>query len=350
MKKLRQLTFGLLSALLIHLVFGAQIGWCAEKINLTIATGIAPTVPTNWWFAEFIGPKLKEYSNGQIEPNVQVNATLCSEHKCVEQAKLGQIDIGSVSAGNIGAFGPTFDILNLPYIFKDDQSAERLINGWLGNELAKRAESEMGLHVLAIIPSYSFRNIDNSKREIRIPADMKGIKFRVTKTAVESALIGGWGGIPVPYDWDQLYGGLQSGIVDGMYIPDAYVAAQRFYEVTKYITETGGGWNAHIIFMSKKRYDELPTSAKRILDRIAAEIKTSSFRVDQEWMERQAKALQGKVQIYRPTAQELQLWYAGAPPAWAAMKGRFDAKLVRRALTEQGQDQLIKRLESAGAL
>jgi TRAP-type transport system periplasmic protein len=329
---------------------GASIAGAADKINLTIATGLAPTVPTNWWFADFIGPKLKEYSHGQIEPNVQVNATLCSEHKCVEQAKLGQIDIGSVSAGNIGAFGPTFDILNLPYIFKDDASAEKLINGWLGDELAKRAESEMQLHVLAIIPSYSFRNIDNSKREIRVPADMKGIKFRVTKTAVESALISGWGGIPVPYDWDQLYGGLQSGIVNGMYIPDAYVAAQRFYEVTKYITETGGGWNAHIIFMGKNRYDGLPNTAKEIIDRIGAEIKGSSFRVDRDWMDRQNKLLQGKVQIYKPTAEELQLWYAGAPPAWAVMKGRYDAKLVRRALTEQGQDKLTKELEAAGAL
>jgi TRAP-type C4-dicarboxylate transport system substrate-binding protein len=348
MKLPRRIAAGLLSVLLF--ACGASCAAVADTTHLTIATGLAPTVPTNWWFAEFIGPKLKEYSHGQIDPNVQVNATLCSEHKCVEQAKLGQIDIGSVSAGNIGAFGPTFDILNLPYIFKDDASAEKLINGWLGDELAKRAEAEMDLHVIAIIPSYSFRNIDNAKREIRVPTDMKGIKFRVTKTAVESALISGWGGIPVPYDWDQLYSGLQSGIVNGMYIPDAYVAAQRFYEVTRYITQTGGGWNAHIIFMAKKRYDALSPTEREIIDRIGAEIKASSFRVDREWMARQDKLLQGKVQIYKPTPPELQLWYAGAPPAWAVMKGRYDAKLVRRALVEQGQDALIKQLESAGAL
>ena len=350
MKQLKQRALVAACGLFAMLASGPTAAEAADKVQLTIANGIAPTIPTNWWFQDFIGPKLKEYSKGQIEPNVQVNGTLCSEHKCVEQAKLGQIDIGSVSAGNIGAFGSTFDILNLPYIFKDDASAEKLINGWLGDELAKRAEAEMGLHVIAIIPSYSFRNVDNSKREVRVPSDMKGIKFRVTKTAVESALIHGWGGIPVPYDWDQLYGGLQTGIVNGMYIPDAYVAAQRFYEVTKYITETGGGWNAHIIFMGKKRYDGLPAAARQVIDKIGAEIKASSFRVDREWMDRQNTLLQGKVQIYKPTSSELQLWYAGAPPAWAVMKGRYDSKLVRRALSEQGQEPLIKKLESAGAL
>ncbi|MGH7239823.1 MAG: TRAP transporter substrate-binding protein, partial [Candidatus Saccharimonadales bacterium] len=225
-----------------------------EKLKLTIATGIGPTVPTSWWFASFIGPKLKEYSKGRIDVNVQISGSLCSEDKCVQQAKLGQIDIGSVSAGNIGAFGKTFDILNLPYIFKDDKSADKLINGWLGKDLSDEATKEMGLHIIAIIPSYSFRNVDNCRHEIRVPADMKGIKFRVTKTAVEFNLIKTWGGIPVPYDWNQLYEGLQSGIVQGMYIPDAYVAAKKFYEVCKFITETGGGWNSHIIFMAENRY------------------------------------------------------------------------------------------------
>lgn len=41
----------------------------ADTINLTLATGLAPTVPTYWWFADFIGPKLKEYSHAQIELN-----------------------------------------------------------------------------------------------------------------------------------------------------------------------------------------------------------------------------------------------------------------------------------------
>ena len=97
-----------------------------------------------------------------------------------------EIDIASVSGGNIGAFGPTVDILNLPYIFKDDASAAKLINGWLGEELSKRAEKEFGLKFIAIIPSYGFRNLDNSKREIKVPADTKGLKFRVTKSPVSS--------------------------------------------------------------------------------------------------------------------------------------------------------------------
>ena len=321
-----------------------------DKLRLTIANGIAPTVPTHWWFTDFIGPKLEQQSKGRIQPNVQVNATLCSEHKCVEQARLGQIDIGSVSGGNIGSFGQTFDILNLPYIFKDDASAEKLINGWLGKELAARAEKEMGLHVIAIIPSYSFRNVGNTKREVRVPEDLKGLKIRVTKSPVELNLMKTWGATAVPFDWAQLYEGLSTGVVDGYYIPDAYVAAQKFYEVAKHITNTGGAWNSHIIFMDKKRYDRLPDWAKQTINQIGDEIRAQSFKVDAEWMAKQNKILEGKVKVYQPTPQELDRWYGGAPSAWATVKGTYDPALARRALQEQGQSELIKKLEAVKAL
>lgn len=321
-----------------------------ETLRLTIANGIAPTIPTNWWFKDFIGPRLEKNSDGRIKSNVQVNGTLCSEHKCVEQARMGQIDIGSVSAGNIGSFGQTFDILNLPYIFKDDANAEKLINGWLGKELASRAEKEMNLHIIAVIPSYGFRNIGNSKREVRVPDDLKGLKIRVTKSPVELNLMRTWGATAVPFDWGQLYEGLSTGVVDGFYIPDAYVAAQKFYEVSRYLTQTGGAWNAHIIFMDKKRYDRLPSWAKAEIQNLGSEIRTQSFRVDAEWMARQNQILEGKVKVYAPTDKELERWHIGAPAAWLAVKGTYDKALARRALQEQGQVELIRKLESAGAL
>jgi tripartite ATP-independent transporter DctP family solute receptor len=332
------------------LVLFANPTYSQDKMRLTIANGIAPTVPTHWWFKEFIGPRLEQNTKGRIEANIQVNSTLCSEHKCVEQAKMGQIDIGSVSAGNVGSFGTTFDILNLPYIFKDDAAAEKLINGWLGKELSARAEKEMDLHVIAIIPSYSFRNVGNSKREVRVPEDLKGLKIRVTKSPVELNLMRTWGAVAVPFDWAQLYEGLSTGVVDGYYIPDAYVAAQKFYEVSKFITRTGGGWNAHIIFMSKKRYDRLPEWAKTEIGKLGEEIRSQSFKVDATWMEKQNKILEGKVKVYTPTGKELERWHSGAPAAWLAVKGTYDLALARRALQDQGETELIKKLEKAGAL
>tara|TARA_R110002167_G_scaffold298713_1_gene503072 strand:- start:22518 stop:23588 length:1071 start_codon:yes stop_codon:yes gene_type:complete len=322
----------------------------AEELKLTLATGISPKVPTGWIIENYLPEKLKQYSEGRIVPNVHGNKSLCSEHKCVEQALLGQIDIGTTSSGNIGSFGTTFDILNLPYIFKDTAGAQKVTNGWLAKELQKRGIAEMKVHVLAIYPSFGFRNLDNNIREVRVPSDLKGIKIRVTKTATEFNLIKAWGGVPVPYDWGQLYEGLQTKVVNGMYIPDAYVAARKFYEVAPYITRVGGAWNPHIIFMAQKRYEELPEWARTVIDRVAAELQEEAWAIDEEWKAKAMTQLDGNTQIYTPTPEEFKLWYKGAPDAWEAVKGSYDPVLATRALKEQGLDSLLADLQAKGLL
>lgn len=325
-------------------------GLASDNVRLTLANGIAPTVPTSWMFTDYLAPRLEEYSEGRIDADAQVAGALCSEHTCFEQALLGEIDIGSASGGNIGAFGKTFDILNLPFIFKDTESAERVMNGWLFDELADRAAEEMDIKVLAIVPSLGFRNVQNRLREVRTPADMKGLKIRVTKSDVERLLISGWGGVAIPFDWANLYEGLETGVVDGMYIPDAYVAARSFYEVTPYITKTGGAWNTHVIFMGMSRYESLPDWAKEVVDKAGRELQQDSFAIDREWEEERLKELEGNVEYYSPTDEEMTLWYAGVPPVWKSVSDSFDPELARRVLEDQGMTDLIGGLEEAGVL
>jgi TRAP-type C4-dicarboxylate transport system substrate-binding protein len=102
--------------------------------------------------------------------------------------KLGQVDIATVSSGNVGAFGTTFDIINLPYIFKDAETANKITTAWLGKELSQRAEKDMKVHVIAIVPVGGFRNVVNTQREAR-SADLKGLKIRVTKSPTEFNLV-----------------------------------------------------------------------------------------------------------------------------------------------------------------
>jgi TRAP-type transport system periplasmic protein len=329
---------------------GSTFAHAQDKLRLTLANGVGAGIPTFWWFKEYIGPQLEKYSDGRIRTNVQGNATLCSENKCVEQARLGQIDIGAVGTANIGAFGSTYEILNLPFLLKQDASAERIVNGWLGKELASRAEKEMGLHIFALVPALGYRNIDNSKRVVRKPADLAGLKIRATKSPLEVALLKEWGATAVPYEWTQLYEGLQSGVVDGMYIPDAFVAQGKFFEVTKFITQTEATWNSHVYFLDKKRYDRLPKWAKDIVAKVSDEIRAKSFAIDAEWLAKYNEAMKGKVQFYKPTSAELEQWHAGATAAWVAVKGTYDPALARRILEEQNQRDFIKKLETVKAL
>lgn len=339
---------------IIGILFGAALAassaWGQERLKLSVGTAASPAWSLGKGVNNILKPNLEKYSGGRIEVAVHGGGALCSEHACVEQMKLGQIDIATVSSGNVGAFGTTFDIINLPYLFKDAEVANRITNAWLATELSQRAEKDMKVHVIALVPVGGFRNVVNTQREARVPADLKGLKIRVTKSPTEFNLVKAWGAVPVPYDWAQLYEGLQSGVVQGMYLQDAFTSAGKFFEVVKHVTVVNGAYSAHPIMMDLTRHQKLPQWAKDALAKVGADLAKDSYALDVEWVKSAVQAMQGKVKSYSPTQAELAQWHKGAKDAWVAVKGTYDPKLALRILEEQGQKALIADLKAAKAL
>jgi len=327
----------------------------AEELKLQLATGYGAKIPMNHVYKYLIAPRLEEYSGYKIKTTVTQENKLCSEHKCVEQVKLGQIDMGSSSAGNLGAFGQAFDTNFLPFLFDTQAFTMKVMDihgesGWYGRELQQRARDEMGLHLVMSVPGGGFRSLQNSVREVRVPSDTKGIKIRVTKSPVEFTMIKAWGATPIPYDWGQLYEGLQSGVVQGMYIPHLFTALRKFHEVTPFITETGGGMVTLNSVMSTDRYDGLPDWAKAAVDRVAKEAHWEAWTVDRMGTQQAIQILETQAKIYRPTQAELALWADAAPSSWVKLKGRYRPETVTRLLVDQDRQDFIEKLKKAGAL
>jgi TRAP-type C4-dicarboxylate transport system substrate-binding protein len=337
----------LLAACMLFSAFSAQ---AQDKIRLTMGTQADNNMSIGKGLASVFTPAIEKYSGGKLQIEVRGGGALCSEQACVEQMKLGQVDIATVSSGNVGSFGTTFDLINLPYIFKDNASAERIFNGWLVKELGERAEKELKMHMIALIPVGGFRNIDSARKEIRVPADLKGMKIRVTKSPTEFNLVKSWGAAPIPYDWSQLYEGLQSGVVDGMYLQDTFTVSGKFTEVVKYVTQVNAAYSAHPILMDLERYRKLPDWARDAIDKAGADLMQQAFAIDINWQQTAAVAVKAKARVYVPNPQEMLLWHKGAIAAWVSVGGTFDPKLARRILQEQGQTDLIKELEAAKAL
>ncbi len=323
------------------------------EVHLVLATGYGAKIAMNHMFRWILAPRLVQYSGGRISVDLQQQNKLCSEHKCIEQVKLGQIDIGSASAGNMGAFGHTFDTNFLPYLFKDDIYAQKILdleNGWYGKELRARVRKEMDLHLLGSNVSGGWRSLQNNVREVRVPKDLKGIKIRVTKSPVEFSMIKAWGAVPIPYDWGQLYEGLQSGVVQGMYIPHLYTALRKFHEVTPYMTETGGNMASLNQSMSTKRYDGLPQWAKDVIDRVFRELQAEYLAIDRLARAQSVEILESQAKIYRPTDAEYDQWAALAPKSWLMVKDHYRPETVTRMLKEQGLDDFLALLKKAGAI
>lgn len=339
-----------LAAMLGSSIFTANTSNAAETWVLGSAqpeiTGMAQTL------LNVFVPRLENFSNGQIEVEKQLLTGLCNEHTCIEQMLGNLIHLATASTENAGAFGSDIDLLNLPYIFKDLEWANQISTDWLRDELNVPMEKNMKLRMLGVIVNGGYRHTINNVREVRVPNDLKGIKIRVTKSPAAFNLFKAWGAQPVPYDWAQLYMGLQANVVNGMYIPTVWVEVTKMYEVANHVTLTGGAIVFNGLYIGSKFYRGLKPDLKKAVDMAGDSFQRLQWGYDSEWRKDfEQRLIDHGAKLYQPTAAEMDLWRAGALAVWQDQKKiGLDAKIARRILQEQGMDKFIKVLEKGGVL
>lgn len=296
-------------------------------------------------------PVMAEVSGGKMKIEPHYQRSLCAEQKCGEQANQGLISLWTSSTANFGSFGTELAIFDLPFIFKSLEDAKRISNEWLAERQCKLALENAGHICLAVYSSGGFRQLGNATKPVRVPSDMKGLKWRVTKSPVEYMLVKNWGAVPVPYDWAQLYQGLQSGVVEGQYVATPWQHVAKLHEVSKYYTEIGGMWSGNILAMDATQYNGLSDQEREWVHAAAAAYGEKVNELDSAWVSDGETAIKASIEEwYRPTEAELSEWRKGAIGAWLDAKGTFEPDVARRVLKEQGMDDFIAQLEQAGAL
>lgn len=296
-------------------------------------------------------PTLNEVSGGQMSVEPHYRKSLCSEQSCGEQANQGLLQLWTSSTANFGNFGTALAIFDLPYIFKSVEDADRISTEWLAKKQCDIAAEEAGHVCLTVYSSGGFRQLGNAHGPVHVPADMKGIKWRVTKSPIEYTLVKNWGAVPVPYDWGQLYQGLQTGVVSGQYVATPWQQVAKLHEVAKYFTEIGGSWSGNQLSMDKRQYDALSDQEREWLHTAANAFGQKVQELDREWVEAGEAIIKAEItEWYVPTDEEMVLWRAGAIDAWLNAKGSFDPATALRVLEEQGMTDFIAQLKEAGAL
>jgi TRAP-type C4-dicarboxylate transport system substrate-binding protein len=335
------------------IAFSAAVGGTAQAETMKLVLGTNQGPPTGMGIAlvDYFIPRVEKLSYGAAKVEFDGPSAICVEHQCVEQMMGGLIQLSTSSTGNVGAFGRTFDVTNLPYIFRDLEWADIIINDWMAEELDKRSQAEMGIKVLSLNPLGGFRQLANNVRQVKVPTDLKGIKIRVTKSPTEFQLIKAWQGNAVPYDWAQLYQGLQTGVVNGYYVPDGWTVHVKLHEVINHITEVGGAYTGGGLWASKKHFDAWPAEVQNAIVSAGKTIqKGVIFEIDRQWLKVATVELKKCCSIYYPTDEEMEQWFAGALGAWVEAKGTYEPAIAERALKQQQMDGLLAVLKDAGAL
>lgn len=322
----------------------------ASAADLKFGTAVPSTTPLGQSIGE-LAKGVAKASGGKLTMTAHYQGTICGEQKCGEQANQGLLFGWTSSTANFGNFGTALSIFDLPFLFADQDWANKIADGWLGDATSAVAAKTTQHKVFEVFSAGGFRQLGNTMRVIKSPSDMKGIKFRVTKSPIEFTLIKTWGGVPIPYDWLQLYQGLQTGVVNGEYVQAPWQYVFKHHEVNRYYTETGGAWGGNHLSADLKQYNALSEQEKKWWLVGVDEFSKIARAKDKAWVAELTEKLKKEIDVwYKPNAAEMEMWRAGAVGAWKDAKGTYDAKLAERALTEQGLGGFVDSLKKGGAL
>lgn len=172
-----------------------------------------------------------------------------------------------------------------------------------------------GLRTLAF-EGTGFRNFTNNTREIRTPADMEGLKFRVQPIPLYIEMVKGLGGEPTPIAWTELPNALSTGVVDGQENPVGVIYANNLHKLQKYMTLDGHVYTADFIVISDEFFQKLTPAQQQVVKK-AARVAGTMGRAIQQWgtAEGVNKVQAEGMQVYSPTADELAMFATKAQPA-----------------------------------
>ncbi len=206
---------------------------------------------------------LEAETGGAVEVQIFPNSQLGSEEESTQMVKLGLIAANASStAGGLSTSVPEAELFNLPFIFRDLDHCYSVIDGPIGQDLARTVEEKLNCLVLGYWFS-GIRNVWNSKRPVLRPEDLRGIKLRVMSSPMLIESFNALGAQATPMAFGELYSALQTGVVDGGETDHLDLLYEKFHEVTKYVSYTNHMFLVIALIFSKKIYNKLPPDVQR---------------------------------------------------------------------------------------
>lgn len=255
-------------------------------------------------------------SNGKIAVEVYPGAQLCGNAgECYESTQANIIQIHQMTIGGISVAFPELQVMDLPYMMDSDAVAEEVLTGPFLNIIRQHVLKKGGPRIMTMTNTGGWRNIANTKRRVKSPADMKGLRIRTINSPLQQALVKNLGASPTPVAWPDVYTSLATGVIDGSKNGITDIVGMKFHEHIKYLTLDGHAYMASLWIMNEDAYQALTPEQKRIVNDGFHDLGQVCFAFPKRRaIEAYEEFKKAGGDIYVPTADEKEAFRAAAAP------------------------------------
>ena len=249
----------------VMLVASASVGMAVE---LKFAHA-APETDLQQDLAKFFAEKIKERTHGEVTVRIYPHGQLGNDQQMITGVRSGIVDIEMSGLNNFEGMMPKVGAVLLPYMFTSRQHAYKVLDGGVGQSLLKEFEN-FGMVGLGF-PENGYRNITNSRKPIRTPEDVVGLKIRTNNSKALNEMFAMLGANPTPLPVSELYTALETGVVEAQEHPIPITHSFHYDEVQEYLSLTEHSYAMLVIAMNKNKFDSLTAEQQKAVKEVAAE-------------------------------------------------------------------------------
>lgn len=257
---------------------------------------------------------LERESGGKITMDIFYGGSLGDEQANVKQLRSNEIQMSTLTGNNLVAFAPSSGVFTLPYIFPTMESARKIFDSDVVDEINDKIAKESGTRPLQWLIG-GYRYLTNSKHPIEKKEDMQGLKIRVSPSELQLATYRSFGIEPHPMAWSEVFNALQQGVIDGQENPYTVTRDMKFWEVQKYLTEVHCTLWIGPLLISERWYQKLNDDTKALLAKAAEE----AVHAEWDWsLEQDGVAKQDCIDngMQISTLQDEEKWESAAKSIW----------------------------------
>ncbi len=266
---------------------------------------------------------------GEMCVEVYPNSTLFGDSKELEALLLGDVQLLAPSLSKFGSYTPKLGIFDLPFLFADMDQAIKFMNSPGGKELLN-SMNDVGFVGLGYW--LSGMKYFSANKPLLVPSDAEGLKFRVQTSDVAKAMISAMGASPQPMAFAEVYGALQTGVVDGQENTWSNIYTKKFFEVQDSTTETNHQVLAYLLMTSQDFLDSLkPDVRDRFLAIVDEVTQEANENVKAKEAANRDNVLKAGGKINKLTPEQRKQWVDTMKPVWKQFEDGIGADLIEKA-------------------
>ena len=300
-----------------------------DPIKIKFAHVVAENTPKGQMaikFKEMVAERL----GGKVVVEVFPSSQLFGDNKVLEVMLLGDVQMAAPALSKFDRYTHQLQIFDLPFLFKDLAAVEKFQKSDKGQELLKTIEKK-GLIGLGYL--HNGLKQMSANKPLRVPADAKGLKFRIMTSDVLAAQFQAIDAVPLKKPFSEVFTLLQTKAIDGQENTYSNNFSQKFFEIQSHITETNHGLLDYMVVTSKEFWMSVPEDIRPELKAIIDEAIVYGNKVALE------KDLEDKQQIIdskRTTIVEISeadraLWVEAMKPVWAKFEKEIGKDMIDAA-------------------